>query len=105
MTTFPLRIITPEGSVFATPVESLVAPGIQGSFGVMARHAPMISALQQGVLKVETGGATRLFVIADGVLEIDRGEVIVMTGSATAVAGKAEADRELKKLLDGETEV
>ena len=49
---FQLSIVTPEGQVYEDQVEGVVAPGEWGSFGVLAFHAPMVAALEAGVLSV-----------------------------------------------------
>jgi F-type H+-transporting ATPase subunit epsilon len=46
-------ILTPESNVFSGEVVSLTLPGLDGVFQVLPNHAPIISALKQGTLKVE----------------------------------------------------
>jgi F-type H+-transporting ATPase subunit epsilon len=84
--TFNLAIYTPEGEAFNGVVESLEAPGLQGRFGVLAHHAPMIAALQSGVLRARPGGGGRnlCFVTGEGTLEINGGNVTVLTDAASA---------------------
>ena len=52
----------------------LFAPGANGSFGVLANHAPMIAATLPGVFKV-TENAEIFFAVGDGMLEVDGGNV------------------------------
>ena len=53
---FQLRIVTPEKILYSGDVVSLQAPGSEGSFGVLASHAPMVVALKTGSLDfVEDG--------------------------------------------------
>jgi F-type H+-transporting ATPase subunit epsilon len=68
--TFLLEIVTPVRKVFSGQVLSLVAPGEDGYFGVLPRHAAMLSSLAVGHLKVETPEKTRHFAISGGFAEV-----------------------------------
>lgn len=91
MSTFNLAIYTPGGETFNAPVESLDAPGREGRFGVLPHHAPMIIALQRGVLKASREGKESFFVTGEGVLEISSGNVTVLTDSAVAAEDQHKA--------------
>jgi len=83
MQTYLLSIITPAGKVFEDQVESLMAPGIEGSFGVLKNHAPMVAILKKGVLKIRTNGHDRCFAVGQAILEINRTEgVLLLSDSA-----------------------
>lgn len=82
MSSFPLRILTPEGPVIDAEVESLVVPAYNGSLGVMAGHAPMISAVVIGPGKVIENGMTRWFVFGEGTLEVRGPDVILLVDFA-----------------------
>ena len=64
MPTFSLQVVTPESEIFNAPVESIQAPGMEGSFGVLAGHAPMVAALEPGLVRISDaeGRELRLFV-------------------------------------------
>ena len=49
---FNLQIVTPEREVFNGPVEMVSLPGLDGSFGVLRNHAPLIAALDAGVVSI-----------------------------------------------------
>lgn len=91
MPTFHMTLYTPEGEAFNGEVESLEAPGRQGRFGVLAHHAPMIVALQRGILKARDGGQDLYFVTGEGVLEISGGNVTVLVDTASAAEDSAKA--------------
>lgn len=93
---FAVQILTPEALVFQGTVRSVVAPGLAGSFGVRTGHAPLISALQGGILKVETPNAELWFVISDGLLEVRGQETVILAGTALPASDRAEADRILQ---------
>jgi len=83
MDTFRMKISTPESCVFDGPVESLVAPGVAGAFGVLAHHAPMIAAIDEGVLRASAAGVSIFFSVGKGVLEVTGDLVCVLTGKAS----------------------
>ncbi len=63
MPSFPFELVSPERLLFTGDVEQVVVPGTEGEFTVMKDHAPLMSTLKPGVVRViETGKETRLFV-------------------------------------------
>lgn len=90
MSSFPLRILTPEGPVVDAEVESLVVTAFNGSLGVLAGHAPMIAAVVIGPGKVLENGMTRWFVFGEGTLEV-RGPDVVLLVDFSEVAENYEA--------------
>lgn len=71
-------ILTPEGKVFSGVVTSVMAPGVAGYFGVLRGHAPFITALAAGELRVESGGTTHRWRVGGGFLEVLRNKVSVL---------------------------
>ena len=111
MAAFTLDIVTPERTVFSGSVESLQAPGSRGSFGVLARHAPMIAALQVGTLQfLEEGGSeARLLACGGGFVEVQGDRVTVLAEVAEfsdeidperAQAARERAEERLKRRGD-----
>ena len=84
MASFYLDIVTPERTIFSGSVESLQAPGSQGSFGVLARHSPMIAAMKVGALGfVEEGTAEpRILACSGGFVEVGGDRVTVLAEAA-----------------------
>jgi F-type H+-transporting ATPase subunit epsilon len=80
MSAFHLHITTPEGNNWDGDAVSVNAWGVEGSFGVLSNHAPMIAALKPGVLTVRGEDETRYYAAGEGVLEvrIDKGVVILV---------------------------
>lgn len=71
MATFQFEIITPERVSYSAAISSLVAPGTEGYFGVLAHHAPLIARSNGGKLKVrETSNQERVFEVSPGILEV-----------------------------------
>jgi len=83
MANYQLSIVTPEGQVFDDQIESLIAPGMEGSFGVLANHAPMVSTLKDGLLKIRRNGQESSVNISEGILEVDNeGNVLLLSNTA-----------------------
>lgn len=74
-----LEIITPEKKLFEGNVKSAVFPGMEGSFGVLNNHAPMIASLKAGNVEVIGESNTKEnFPIKGGVVEVLKNNVIVL---------------------------
>ena len=74
-----LEIITPEKKVFQGEVNSVQLPGTNGKFEVLNNHAPIISTLTKGDVRViDSNNKTELFEINGGVIEMQNNKVIVL---------------------------
>jgi len=82
MSSFPLRIFTPEGPVVDSEVESIMVTAFNGSLGVLAGHAPMISAVIVGPGKVIENGTTTWYVFGEGTLEVRGPDVVLLVDFA-----------------------
>jgi len=72
-------IITPDQSLYSGDATALTVPGIDGSLGILERHAPLISALKKGQVKVIDGsGKETSFDIDGGVAEVKENKVIIL---------------------------
>jgi F-type H+-transporting ATPase subunit epsilon len=74
-----LEIITPEKKIFEGEVNLVQVPGTSGSFAVLKNHAPIISTLEKGRIKIENeGGEKTYFNINGGVIEVKSNHIIVL---------------------------
>jgi F-type H+-transporting ATPase subunit epsilon len=74
-----LEIITPDKKLFSGEVKSIVLPGTDGKFGLLKNHAPIISSLKKGTLKVTDNTETvQHFEINGGVVEMLKNQVIIL---------------------------
>lgn len=74
-----LEIISPDKKIFSGEVTSVTLPGTDGSLGILANHAPIITTLQKGTIKVtEAGNATQSFDVKGGVAEAQNNKIIVL---------------------------
>jgi len=69
MKTFNCQVLTQRKVIYDDYITSLVAPGLLGSFGVLAEHAPMISLLEQGTLVLKKEEKSHKINILHGVLD------------------------------------
>ncbi len=76
---FRLQIVTPERVIMDAPVTSVIAPGVEGSFGVLAGHAPMVTELGVGELRYrDEGGVEHVMALHAGFMQVtgDRSTVL-----------------------------
>jgi len=72
-------IITPDESLYSGDASAVTVPGIDGSLGILERHAPLISALKKGQVKVtDSSGKETTFDIDGGVAEVKDNKVIIL---------------------------
>jgi F-type H+-transporting ATPase subunit epsilon len=77
-----LEIVTPEKLAFQDEVDSVVLPGSEGELGVLPHHAPLISTLGAGELRLRKGGEEESFAIVGGFLQVLPDKVVVMAETA-----------------------
>jgi len=83
MATFPLELVTPERVLFSEEVQAVRAPGIDGSFGVLAGHAPLLTELTVGLLKVTLPSGLDTFIATGGgFMQVSKEKVIILADSA-----------------------
>ncbi len=99
-----LEIVTPERQAFEGDVDSVVCPGIEGELGVLPHHAPLLTTLGVGELRIRRGGDEEFFAIAGGFLQVRPDKVVVMAETADMaseidVQRAEEARREAERAL------
>ncbi len=77
--TFHIEIITPGKVIFTGPIIDFVAPGVMGTFEVLRNHAPFISALKTGEMRVrQEDGYDEYFAVSGGFVEVRDNHVTVL---------------------------
>ena len=76
-------LVSPERELFSGEVDQVDAPGIEGDFGVLAGHAPFMTALKTGEVTVIDGGATRVFDIEGGFADVTPDGLTILAESAS----------------------
>jgi len=79
-----LEIITPDKKVYAGEVEAAQFPGANGSFEVLDSHAPLISTLDKGSIRITTNKGQAFFTVDGGVVEVLNNRIIVLAESVIA---------------------
>ena len=107
-------IVSAHGEIFSGEAQMVFATGIAGELGISPRHAPLITQLKPGPVRVlQANGEEAFFFVSGGILEVQPHEVTVLTDTATrgedldesaALAAKAEAERVLSDRT-GEMEI
>ena len=100
-----LEIVTPERLAYSDTVDSVQLPGVQGELGVLPGHAPLVSMLGVGELRIRKGGAEESFAIVGGFLQVRPDKVVVMAETADMsseidLERAQEARREAERALE-----
>lgn len=85
MANFHFELVSPEKLLFSDEVQQVDVPGVEGDFGVLADHAPMVTTLRPGVLTVHTGSGSQRIVVLGGFAEVSKEGLTVLAESAEAV--------------------
>jgi len=81
-----VTITTPQKKWVLDDIVSVTAPGVMGSFQVLSQHAPLMTQLEIGEIKVEKEGGTELFATAGGFLEVLKNNVSLLLESCEVAA-------------------
>src|SRR5579871_1627191 len=80
---FTLSVVAPDREVLDQPVTMAIAPGVQGYFGVLAGHEPLVAALKPGLLEYTDTTGTRHYVsISGGFVEVTAKRMTVLADAA-----------------------
>jgi F-type H+-transporting ATPase subunit epsilon len=100
-----LDIVTPERLAYSDQVDEVIAPGSQGELGILPHHAPLLTTLGLGELRIKKDGAEESFAIVGGFLQVRPDRVVVMAETADmaseidlerAQAARREAEKALE---------
>ncbi len=80
-----VSVISPERTLFEGQATAVVAPAFDGEVGILTDHAPMMTLLGRGTLRLENGGATQRFAVDGGFLQVVDNHVRVVTEHAEAL--------------------
>lgn len=86
MATFHFDLVSPEKIAFAGEVEQVDLPGMEGDFGVLAGHSPLVAGLRPGILTVFTAaGKYEKIIVLGGVAEVSDKGLTVLASTATSL--------------------
>jgi F-type H+-transporting ATPase subunit epsilon len=96
MATFHFDLVSPEKLAFSGEVDQVDVPGVEGDFGVLAGHAPVVAAIRPGILTISSGGTQQKIIVLGGLAEMsDKG--------LTVLADVATSTQDLDRALFAET--
>ena len=81
-----VSVISPEASLFEGDASQVVAPAYDGEVGILTGHAPMMTLLGKGQLRIDGVGGERRFVIEGGFLQVIENHVRVVTEKGAAAS-------------------
>ena len=98
-----VRVITPDKVVWDAMAEELILPSSTGQLGILTDHAPLLTALDIGVMRLKASGSWTSIVLMEGFAEVENNKVTVLCngaeeGSSIDLA-TAQADLEKNTLL------
>ena len=100
MAVISCSIVSPEGELFSGEVEMLIAEGGAGEVAINPRHAPLLTILKPGPLRITMeGGEEEVFYASGGFLEVQPGSITVLTDVVERATDLDEAEAERAKEL------
>ena len=85
MATFHFDLVSPEKLAFSGDVDQVDIPGVEGDFGVLAGHAPVVAAIRPGILTVTSGGTYQKIIVLGGLAEVSDKGLTVLADVATSL--------------------
>jgi F-type H+-transporting ATPase subunit epsilon len=85
MATFHFDLVSPEKLAFSGEVDQVDIPGVEGDFGVLAGHAPVVAAIRPGILTVTVGGSHEKIIVLGGLAEVSEKGLTVLADVATSM--------------------
>lgn len=100
-----LEIVTPEKLAYSDDVDAVVLPGSEGELGILPHHAPLLSLLGAGELRIRKAGEEESFAIVGGFVQVRPDKIVVMAETADLAAEidlerAQEARREAERALE-----
>jgi len=95
--TIRCEIVSQDRMVYEGDADIVILPGTEGEMGVLPNHAPLLSTLKYGIVKVRQSGKEEIFTVAGGVVDVQPDHVVILTDAAENVdeinIGRAEEAR------------
>ncbi len=85
------ELVSPEKLLMSTDVDMVVVPGVEGDFGVLINHAPVVSTLRTGILEVHNGDEPQQLLVRGGFAEVNPEGLTVLAEEAMPLS---DVDRE-----------
>jgi len=85
MATFHVSLVSPEKLLFSGQVDQVDLPSVEGDFGVLAGHAPIVAMLRPGIVTAIAGSVRDKFVVFGGLAEFSQADLTILADTATSV--------------------
>jgi F-type H+-transporting ATPase subunit epsilon len=95
--TFHVDVVSAEAEIYSGTAEMVFVPAEMGEIGIAPRHAPLLTRLSPGTVRVEHGGDESVFYVSGGILEIQPHVVTVLSDTALRARDIDEAEAERAK--------
>jgi F-type H+-transporting ATPase subunit epsilon len=96
-----LEIVTPERAVLTDEVDMVIAPASEGYVGILPHHAPLLTTLGPGELRIKKGGVETSLAVFGGFMDVRPDRVVILTDAAEQAdeidESRAQAARERAK--------
>ena len=99
--TLTVKVIAPDQTILDTVAEEVILPSASGQLGILTGHAPLISALETGVLRFRKDKAWAAIALTGGFAEVEENEVTVLVRSGE-LGNTINVEEARKKLVDAE---
>lgn len=96
-----VRVVAPDKTIWDSPAEEIILPSTTGQLGILTGHAPLLTALEIGVMRVRTNKDWQAIVLMGGFAEVENDEVTILVNGAER--GSA-IDREAARTAYSEAE-
>ncbi len=80
--TMHVDIVSAEQQIFSGTAEMVFAPSVNGDVGVLPRHAPLLTQMRPGEVRIQTGEGEEVFYVSSGILEIQPHCVTILADTA-----------------------
>jgi F-type H+-transporting ATPase subunit epsilon len=90
-TTFHVDVVSAEASIYTGEAVELIAPGEIGELGILARHAPLMTRIKPGTLRIKTTTGEELIYVSGGIMEVQGDSVTVLANTSVRAADLDEA--------------
>jgi F-type H+-transporting ATPase subunit epsilon len=85
MATFHFDLVSPEKLAFSGEVDQVDIPGVEGDFGVLAGHAPVVAAMRPGILTIIAGTSRQKIIVLGGIAEMSAKGLTILADVATSL--------------------
>ena len=106
MAKLTVELVTAERRVLTQEADIVIAPTLEGTIGILPRHAPLMAALSPGVMVLRNDGEEELLAVSGGFLQVSRNRVLILADTAEradevdeqrAAEARAQAEAALKE--------